>query len=444
VLERLLSFAFDSSFDDFPSDVISQAKRCIIDWVGVTLGGLNQTSSVILVETVKELGGEEHATILGTSVKTSLINAALANGAMSHVLDFDDTHLGALMHPSAPLLSALLAYGEWKAVNGRDFLLAFLVGFEIETRISMAMGDAHYDVGWHSTATMGRFGAAAGVGKLAGLTRKEMACALSLAGNQSAGIRQVFGSMTKSFNAGKAASDGLLSMLIAQKGYTAPPNILQGEKGLGFLLSSDFNPQRGLEGLCQSYMIMGVTFKPYASCLYTHPAIDAAISLRKKHQFKLEEIEAIRCNVSKFCYDVTRKDDPQNGLEAKFSTPYCVSLALAEGRVEENCFLDEKIEDPTIRLLMGKVHIEEKLGLSEKEAEVTIELRGRRKLTHRVHSPIGSPENPLSDLKLEAKARSLLKPIFSQQRIDLILEKLWAFESIENTKELISLLSKES
>lgn len=441
MIEQLLSFLLNTSFKDLPPEAISKAKRCIIDWIGTTLGGLNQPSSVILIEMAKELGGEKQATILGTTIKTSLLNAALTNGCMSHVLDFDDTHLGALMHPSAPLIPALLAYGEWKLVNGKDFLLAFLLGFEMETRISMAMGASHYDAGWHSTATMGRFGAAAGVGKLAGLNRREMECALGLAGTQSSGIRQVFGTMAKSFHAGKAASDGLLSALLAKKGYTAPPNILEGRKGLGSILSSDFNPQRGLEGIGKSYNIMGVSFKPYASCLYTHPAIDGVIRLRGKYELKPEEVTGIICKVSKFCLDAACREDPQDGLDAKFSVRYCVALALVEGKVREDLFTDEKVFDPVIRALMDRVRVREKLELHDSEAEVNIQLRNGTVLNQRVYHTLGSPENPISDQGLEEKARNILDSIFPRQRIEMILEKLWAFESLKNITEFTGLLA---
>ena len=442
MIERLLSFLLDTSFEDLLPEVVSQVKRCIVDWIGVTLAGLNHPSISILIETVEELRGEKQAMIIGTSMKTSLLNAALVNGAMSHVLDYDDTHLGALMHPSAPLIPALLAYGEWKKVNGKDFLLAFLLGFEIETRISMAMGASHYGAGWHSTATMGRFGAAAGVSKMAGLNRREMACALGLAGTQASGIRRVFGTMAKSFHPGKAAADGLLSVLLAQKGYTAPTNILEGERGLGSLLSSDFKPQRGLEGLGKAYTIMGVSLKPYASCLYTHPTIDGVIHLRNEYQLNPEEIEGIHCKVSKFCFDAACQEDPRTGLEAKFSTYYCVALALIEGVAGEDLFRDEDTLDPAIRGLMKKVHIEETPGFSDREAELTIQLRNGKTLRHRVYFPLGDPENPLTDQQLEEKTRNLLAPVFPKERIDLILEKIWAFDSIENIAGFTPLLKE--
>ena len=249
--------------------------------------------------------------------------------------------------------------------------------------------------------------------------------------------------MTKSFHAGKAASDGLLSALLAKNGLTSPPNILEGEKGLGSLLSSDFSPQRGLEGLGESYTIMGLSFKPYASCLYTHPAIDATIQLRKEHQLKPEAVKTIQCSVSKFCVDAACHKDPKTGLDAKFSTPYCIAIALLEGRAGEDLFQDERIGDPVIRELMKKVQIEEKGELSDREAEVRIKLCSGKTVEYRVHYPLGCPENSLSNHELEKKARNLLDPIFCQQRVDVILEKLWALESLKSITELTSLLSEE-
>ena len=444
MLDRLLSFLVDTSFEDLPAEVVTQGKRCLIDWVGVTIGGLNQPSTSILIDTARELGGKKQATILGTSFKTSLFNAALVNGAMSHVLDFDDTHLPALMHPSVPLIPALLAYGEWKEVRGKDFLLAFLLGFEIETRISLAMGARHYDVGWHSTATMGRFGAAAGVAKLAGLKGQELACAMGLAGTQASGIRKVFGTMTKSFHPGKAAADGLLSVLLAQKGYTCSTDILGGEKGLGAVFSPDFNPGRGLDGLGRSYMVMGVSFKPFASCLYTHPAVDGIIRLRNQDGLKAEEIETIRCNVSRFCMDAACKPDPQTGLEGKFSTPYCLAIGLLEGRAGEDLFRDEGMKNPAVRRLMEKIRVEEKKGLKENQAEITIRLRDGRTLEGRVDHPLGDPENPLANRDLEEKARSLLAPVFTKKRVDALIKKLWEIESVKKITAVTQLLSKES
>jgi 2-methylcitrate dehydratase PrpD len=396
-----------------------------------------------LIDLVKDLGGKDQASIFGTSLKSSMVNAALVNGAMSHVLDFDDTHLAALMHPSAPLLPALFAFGESEGTSGKDFLTAFVLGFETETRISLSMGASHYDRGWHSTGTMGRFGAAAGVSKLMKLDVEKMSFALGLAGTQASGVRKVFGSMAKSFHPGKAAFDGLLSALLAQRGYTSSENILEGEKGLGSLLTGDFQPARGLEGLGSRYLLGGLSFKPYASCLYTHPAIDAVIQLRNNHRIDPQEVVRISCRVAKFCYDAACILVPQTGLEGKFSTAYCLAIALREGRADESLFKDEMVKDPSITEIMKKIRVEQNAGLSEKESEITIRLRNGENLNSRVSSPLGNPENPLPKRALEEKAKSLMGMIFPEEKIDKIFHKIWNLESLNNISELTELLVAE-
>jgi 2-methylcitrate dehydratase PrpD len=439
-MKDFISYIQDLRFNDLPVEVVAQAKRCIIDWVAVTIGGVGHPASAILIDTVQLLGGAEQASVLGTPLKTSMLNAALVNGALSHVLDFDDTHLPSLMHPTAPVAPALTAYGEWRGCSGEDFLTAFLAGFEVETRLSMAFGASHYDIGWHSTATMGRFGAAAGAAKLAGLDAQQTAHALGLAGTQVSGIRKVFGTMAKSFHPGKAAADGLLSALLAQRGYTSSPEILEGERGLGAILSADFDLERGKRGLGRDYTVMTLTFKPFASCLYTHPVIDGTIYLRDRYGIKPEDVERIECRVSKFCFDAACQKTPRTGLAGKFSTYFCVALALVEGRAGEDLFEDQRTEDPAIRALMDRVEVIEVPALSERQAELTFHLRNGKSYNHPVRHPLGDPGNPLDDKQIEEKARSLLVLRFSKDRTDAILQQLKGLETVRDIGELTSLL----
>ncbi len=439
MIHRLLDFFEALTYDKIPGSVIDQAKRCLLDWIGVTLGAKDHPAVTILRETVCELGGTPQASIIGTPIKTSMINAALVNGAASHVLDYDDTHLGALMHPSVAILPAIFALGESKPVKGRAFLLAYLTGFEIETRISMAMGASHYAAGWHSTATMGRFGAAAAACKLSGLNRKHTANALGLAGTQASGLRNTFGTMTKSFHPGKASADGLLSMLLAEKGFTSPEDILGGERGLGSVFSSDYTPERGLADLGKSFTIMGVSIKPFASCLYTHPIIDGILYLRNTHDLKPEAVKGIHCRVSKFCADAACQRDPRDELSGKFSTYYCAAVALVEGRAGQHEFGEAVLSRADIRDVMNRVSIEKDNHISEDEAEVRIELLDGRTLEHRVDYPLGDPRKPLGDEDVEKKFRDLTRPFLTDKNMDRIIAEVKDVDTAENLAELIRL-----
>jgi 2-methylcitrate dehydratase PrpD len=247
--------------------------------------------------------------------------------------------------------------------------------------------------------------------------------------------------MTKSFHPGKAAADGLLSVLLAQRGYTSAGDILEDGKGLGNILSSDFNSQRGLRDLGAAYTLRGTSIKPFASCLYTHPTIDAVIRLRNDHGITPEAVDGIRCGISKFCKDAANQKHPQTGLAAKFSVTFCAALALLEGKAGESLFQDAATRNPQLLDMMCRVEVEEIPGLKDSEARVTITLRNGQRLEQHVQHPLGSPAHPLSDDQVEEKARDLLAIAFDREKAGIIIDKLWLLEKVESISEITSLLT---
>jgi 2-methylcitrate dehydratase PrpD len=439
VTERLACYVLETSYPSFPKEVVHQGKRCFLDLLGVALGGAKQPLTRILLKTVKDFGGKPQATILGHGLKTNVMNAALVNGAMAHALDYDDTHSGSLGHPSAPLIPAVLAVAEWKGLSGKSALEAFILGFEVETRIGLGMGMKHYDRGWHATSTFGRFGAAVAAGKLLGLSLEEMKIALGLAGTQAAGLRLVFGTMTKPFHPGKCAFDGVLSAILAQRGFTCAPNIIEGKKGYWEVLGDDSNLEPMVKDLGKKYEVLKNTFKPYAACLLTHPTIDAILEMRNKYNLKPEDVEAISCDVGKFCLDSAGQVEPKTGLSGKFSTYYCAALALAEGVAGENMFTDKKVQDPQMVALRKKVKAKVVPGYKDTEAKVTITAKGGKKYSAYVDTPKGDPRNPPTDEELENKFRSLAPFALPQPRVDRLVETIWSLEKLGNVRQLIRL-----
>lgn len=439
VTERLARYVLETSYPSFPKEVVHQGKRCFLDLLGVALGGAKQPLSKILVKMVKDFGGQPQATILGHGLKTNVMNAALVNGAMAHALDYDDTHSGSLGHPSAPVIPAVLAVAEWKGLSGKSALEAFILGFEVETRIGLGMGMKHYDRGWHATSTFGRFGAAVAAGKLLGLSLEEMKIALGLAGTQAAGLRLVFGTMTKPFHPGKCAFDGVLSAILAQRGFTCAPNIIEGKKGYWEVLGDDSNLEPMVKDLGKKYEVLKNTFKPYAACLLTHPTIDAILEMRGKYNLKPEDVEAISCDVGKFCLDSAGQVEPKTGLAGKFSTYYCAALALAEGVAGENMFTDKKVQDPQMVALRKKVKAKVVPGYKDTEAKVTITAKGGKKYSAYVDTPKGDPRNPPTDEELENKFRSLAPSVLPQPRVDRLVETIWSLEKLGNVRQLIRL-----
>lgn len=437
--ERLARFVLRTSYPSFAKPVVHQAKRCFLDLLGVALGGSDQPLSRILVKTAKEFDGKPQATVLGKGLKTNVMNAAFINGAMAHALDYDDTHVGSMMHPSAPVIPAVLAVAEWKRLSGKAALEAFILGYEVETRIGIGMGSKHYDRGWHATSTFGRFGAAVAVGKLLGLSLGEMTQAIGLAGTQASGLRLVFGTMSKPFHPGKSASDGVLSAILAQRGFTCAPNILEAKKGYVETLGEDSKLAPMVKNLGRKYEVLKNTFKPHAACLLTHPTIDAVIELRNKYGLQPDDVEQIQCKVAHFCLDSAGQVEPKTALAGKFSVYYCAALALAEGVAGEDLFTDRRVLDPKMVALRKKVKAQIVPGYKDTEAKVTITTKGGKKYSAFVDRPKGDPRNPPTDKELEFKFRSLAAFVLPERKIDALTKVLWNLEKVPDIRQVIRL-----
>jgi len=439
VTETLARYALDVSYRSLPKEVVHQAKRCFLDLIGVALGGSRQSLARILLKTVCEFGGNPQATVWGHGVKTSVTHAALVNGAMAHALDYDDTHVRGMGHPSAPLIPALLAVAEWKGASGKAALEAFIAGFEVETRIGEGMGVKHYNRGWHGTSTFGRFGAAMAAGKLLGLNLEQMKTAMGLAGTQAAGLRLVFGTMTKPFHPGKSAFDGVLSAVLAQRGFTCAPNIIEGKKGYLEVLGEDSRLEPMVKNLGKKYEVLNDTFKPFAACLFTHPTIDALIQMRNKYHLKPEDVEEISCDVAGFCLDAAGQAEPKTALAGKFSVYYCAALALAEGVAGEDKFTDRKVVDPRLVALRKKVKARAVPGYKDTEAKVTVTTKGGKTYSIYVDTPKGDPRNPPADRELEEKFRTLAPVALSKSKIDRLVKTIWNLEKLGNLRQLVRL-----
>jgi len=439
VTEKLARFAVETSYRSFPKPVIHQAKRCFLDLLGVALGGSKQPLGNILVKLAKDFGGKPQATVLGYGLKTNVMNAALVNGAIAHALDYDDTHIYSIGHPSAPVIPAILAVAEWKGLSGKSALEAFILGFEVETRIGLGLGPKHYDRGWHKTSTYGRFGAAVAAGKLLGLSLEQMKQAMGLAGTQAAGLRLVFGTMTKPFHPGKCAFDGVLSAILAQRGFTCATNIIEGKKGFVEVLGDHSKLEPMVKNLGKRYEVLRDTFKPYAACLLTHPAIDAIIEMRNKYDLRPEDVGEIQCDVARFCLDSAGQVEPRTGLSGKFSTYYCAALALAEGVAGEDMFTDRKVLDPKMVALRKKVKARVVPRFKNTEARVTITTKAGKKYSAYVDRPKGDPRNPPTDQELEDKFRSLAAFVLPQRKIESLVKTIWSLEKLPNMRQLVRL-----
>ena len=441
ISRKLAEYVHDTSFEDLSDSVVRYTKFCLFDWIGVTLGGSTEEAGVILFDAVCEMGGKEQATILGKGVKTNILFAALVNGCMSHALDYDDTHVGSSIHPSVCLAPAVIAVGEFMHSSGKDLITAFALGFEISTRIGAAIGLSHYEHGWHATATVGRFGAAAGAAKLLGLSPDEIVNAFGLSGTQIGGLRQVFGTMSKPFHAGKAAMDGALSALLAKRGFDSSQQIFEGRFGIGNVYSNNPDFTKLTENLGAEYQILNVAFKPYASALGTHPIIEAILNIKEKENIEANDVSEIRVELAELLFSVVSNENPESRLECKFSVQHCAALAFIKGSVHHNAFTREMAGDPILAQFRKKVTVEPDSRLKMFEARTTVFAKDGRKSTRLITTPKGFPGSPLSFEEMKDKFKGLVFPTFPWNQGREIFYKIRKLEEIPDIGEILDICS---
>jgi 2-methylcitrate dehydratase PrpD len=398
-------------YADLPAEAVHWAKMAILDTVGVTLAGAAEPCAGIVAGVLGGSGGE--CLIFGTGRRAEPLDAALINGTAAHALDFDDVSNSLGGHPSAPLLPALFALGEVIDCTGRDFIAAYVAGFETETRLGRGVHFHHYEKGWHPTATLGVFGATAACCRLLGLDTERTAQALAIAASLASGIKANFGTMTKPLHVGHTARNGLFAAMLARDGFTANPAALEHKQGflLVFNGPGTFDAEAILKDWGRPYDIVrpGLAIKQHPCCGSTHPAIDALLLLRQEHEIRPERVARIDSWTHPRRLAHTDRPDPQSGLDAKFSVQYCLARALLQGRVRLEDFEGEAFRDPEVRGLMRRIDAAphpEMAGDSSEHlgAEVRIAFEDGRVIAKRIGAALGrGPDNPLPVEGLIAK-----------------------------------------
>jgi 2-methylcitrate dehydratase PrpD len=436
VTRILARYVVTARYEDLPEGVRKEGVRTLLNWVGVTVGGSRHDTVNIAVSALEPFSGPPQASILGRRERFDIMNAAFINGVSSHIFDYDDTHLKTIIHPAGPVASAILALAELQPVSGRDFLNAMILGVEAECRIGNAVYPNHFDTGWHITGTAGVFGAAAATGKLLGLNEQQMVWALGLAASQPVGLRESFGSMNKSFNPGRAASNGIFAAVLAAKNFTSSNGMIEAKRGWANTISTKQDFKEITEGLGQRYEAALNSYKPFACGIVLHPAIDAAIQLRNENHLNADQIERVEIKVNPLVLELTGKKNPQSGLEGKFSVYHAVAVALVEGSAGEKQFSDRAINDPTIVALRRKIIPVITPGLATSQVDMVIVLKGGRILERHIQHAIGSLEAPMSDQALEAKFSDLAEGILPGPAIRKAMDLCWNVEKLGNAADI--------
>ena len=433
---NLAYYLVTASPSDLPKDVRKEGVRTFLNWLGCAVGGSQHEAVEIAIKTLAPFAGPAQATILGRKDRLDVLHAALVNGISSHVFDFDDTHLRTVIHPAGPVVSAILALSEYRPVNGADFLNALVLGVETECRIGNAVFPNHYDIGWHITGTTGVFGAAAAVGKLIGLDEQRMVWALGLAATQPVGLREMFGSMTKSFHPGRAAQNGLTAALLAEHGYTSSNQGIEARRGWASVTSTKQDWGAIVDGLGDSYEILLNTYKPFACGIVIHPAIDGCIQLRNEYGLKAADIKAITLDVHPLVVELTGKKTPQTGLDGKFSVYHSAAAAIIYGQAGEAEYSDAVVRDPAVVALRGRITANVDPAMSSDAVRVSVTLTDGRRLEKYVEHAIGSVARPMSDKDLEAKFNGLAVGVLPAERAKALLDLSWKLESLPDVAAL--------
>lgn len=443
VTSKIAEFIINTSLHNIPQKAIEKSKEAFLDWIAVTLAGIRSETGNIILDFIRKEGCKKQASIIGTNIKTSVTNAALAMGTLSHAIDFDDVLWLMRGHPSVTIFPALFALGEVNNISGHESIEAFIVGFEVEALIGIATAESHYQKGWHTTSTIGTIGAAAVGAKILGLDYEQTRNALGIAASQSSGLRSNFGTMTKPLHAGNAARSGVMSALLAKSGFTANRNILEAELGFANVFCGKDNKIDELStfiGKEWNIITPGRSTKIYPSCRVTHSAIDCTLSLCKENKINPKDIEKIECYVVPEVPNILIYNRPRKGLEGKFSLQYCVAVAILDEDVGLRQFSDERVKGKDVQEMINKIIVFPTFSSSSSKRGAMIKIKTRQKTYEKtVIFPKGFPENPLTYNEMIKKFGMCVKDILTTNQINKILGLLDQLESLNNIKNLIDL-----
>lgn len=434
-------FIKEMSYDELPESIKTKAKNSIIDWMGVAAAGYMRPSTQHALQLSGEEGNIPVSSLIGTGKKTSPMWGALINGISSHAVDMDDLHRKTYLHPGAAIIPAALAIAEKRGCSGKELIMSVILGYDIAIRIAEAVSPVHNN-SWYSTGTCGTFGAAAAAGRIAGLDVEKLVCAIGNAGMQASGLYElsVGRTMSKQLNAGKAAMDGLLAVLLAEKGFAGPDKIIEGTNGFLNAFSQKHEEKSLEEELGRYFKISETSFKLYPSARHTHAAIDLALRMMDRG-VTADNIELIRIKTYRLAKEKLSNLMPESVEEAKHSMPYCVAAAFVRGLPKLETFAEERLSSKKIKKLMVHCTVEIDPELDMKHPDywpITMEIIDSKSHIVREHSdyPKGDPENPVAPVELQDKFKRLFSKMVSAERADELLEKLAELEKVEDVSQL--------
>lgn len=452
-------FVLNTKYEDIPSDVLALGKKSILDGFGLALAGSVAESGPICRKYIQSLGLCEGTTVIGSSLKSAPRFAGFVNGVSIHADDFDDTQLavakdrvyGLLTHPTAPVLPPCFAIAEIEKLSGKDFLLAYHLGVEVETKLAEASSPRHYEDGFHSTGTFGTLGSATACAKMRALPLEKILITYGIAAAEAGGLRENFGTMTKPFHAGHAAENGVVAADLAGLGWTAAEQILEAKRGFFHAYSGTYDPSAIMNKLGNPWTFAnpGVSLKPYPSGSLTHPAMTALLRLIRKYNIVPAEVEKVDVGTNHNMPNALIHHHPETGLQAKFSMEFCLSVLLLERRAVLSQFTDEYVRRPEVQDMIRRINfyvdpIAEKAGYDKMTSLITVHLKDGRILKDQADFAKGSPADPMTLEETAEKFRGCAEHAkWPKSKAEKIIDFLKAVESAPDISALSPLLSSE-
>lgn len=444
--ERLARFVIETPDTQIPSPVLAGAREALLDTVGVALAGTVEPVGEIVARYITDLGARPQATFWGQRSATSPADAAFANGVCAHALDFDDSLPSLRGHPSATMIPAALATGETSKASGRDVLAAYALGLDIAGKLGHAIGHGHYLRGWHTTATVGIFSSTAVAARLAGLSVQQLRAAWGLAASQTAGLIRNFGTMAKPYHAGHAARCAVQSVLLARAGFTTNESIFDGENSVIAVYRGDDGAPLGelLERLGAPWEMLepGIYVKRWPCCYCNHRPVGGLLELMAKHGIRADEVQQVEVGFLPGTDNALVSEDPQTGLEGKFSIEYAMAATLLDGKLTLESFTDAMVQRPAVRDLMRKVRryriADDKVysGVVGYTDIAVDTVRGR--FAMRIDRAPGSPQWPMSAQERIEKFMDCAGRVLGTPGAKRLLERVENCERLADIRELTS------
>jgi len=454
ITDVIARFCTEINFSNIPTEVIKKAKIHILDTIGVQLVGSRRKETQNLIDYFEQLGGKPESTLITSTSKIPMINAAFVNGEMIHDCGLDDVYPKASLHPASVVIPSSLAVAERQGVTGSSYITAVILGYDVMIRLGESIGPkVLYNRGFHPTGICGAFGSAAAVGKILNLSKEVLVRSFGIAGSFAGGLMEFLsdGSTVKRLHSANASKSGTLAVVLADMGYTGPYTIMEGKDG--FFKAYAENPDISiLTDLGKEFKIVGAGLKMYPCTRYIEPSVNIIFDLQKKERIYYKNIEKVTIEIFGAAFPIVvdpleNKRRPVNDFAAQFSLSYNVAAAIVRGKLTREEYAPEVLQNKEILNLVDKIEIVEDPQMSKQYPElwptrITIQFKGGKKLVQEIPTAKGDPKNPVSLEEVIEKFCNLAKTVFDKERTNKIVDTIMNLEKISDMKKVGDLLRK--